>query len=196
VSVGPTKESRLEMGCALAWCLCLVLIRLSAGATAGPSRAADCDTVPTGVETQDSRLYFEVPPRLMPDPQFDGRPASLEVHRVRPVYAVKCQDVPSRAAVFIHGRIVTGPVAFDLRYPAPGGGTLSVQEALAWAGIDTFAPSLLGYGRSTTFQTGLDDPGNASLRPYATTEPARTRRDATAPTIPCSRWTNRDPIPS
>jgi hypothetical protein len=74
---------------------------------------------------------------------------------------------PQPGRGFIHGRIVTDPVAFDLRYPAPGGGTLSVQEALAWAGIDTFAPSLLGYGRSTTFQTGLDDPGNASLRPYA-----------------------------
>jgi hypothetical protein len=152
----------------LACCLCLALIGLSAGAAAGPSHAAECDTAPTGVETQDYRLHFEVPPGLMPDPQFDGRPASLEVHRVRPVYAAKCEDVPSRAAVFIHGRVVTGPVAFDLRYPAPGGGTLSVQEALAWAGIDTFAPSLLGYGRSTTFQTGLDDPGNASLRPYAT----------------------------
>jgi hypothetical protein len=68
--------------------------------------------------------------------------------------------------VLIHGRTVTGPVAFDLRYPAPGGGDLSVQKALAWAGIDTFAPSLLGYGRSTRFATGLDDPGNASLRPY------------------------------
>ena len=34
------------------------------------------------------------------------------------------------------------------------------------AGIDTFAPSLLGYGRSTTFDHGLDDPGNASLGPF------------------------------
>jgi pimeloyl-ACP methyl ester carboxylesterase len=57
-------------------------------------------------------------------------------------------------------------VAFDLREPATGGGDLSVQEALAWAGIDTFAPSLLGYGGSTRFDKGLDDPGNASLRPY------------------------------
>jgi pimeloyl-ACP methyl ester carboxylesterase len=53
-----------------------------------------------------------------------------------------------------------GHVAFDLRYPAPGGGTLSVQEGLAQAGIDTLAPSLLGYGRSTTFDHGLDDPAN------------------------------------
>lgn len=32
-------------------------------------------------------------------------------------------------------------------------------------GIDTFAPSLLGYGHSTRFDEGLNDPGNASLRP-------------------------------
>jgi pimeloyl-ACP methyl ester carboxylesterase len=41
-----------------------------------------------------------------------------------------------------------------------------VQKALALAGIDTFAPSLLGYGRSTRFNEGLNDPGNASLRGY------------------------------
>jgi pimeloyl-ACP methyl ester carboxylesterase len=68
--------------------------------------------------------------------------------------------------VLVHGRTVTGPVAFDLRYPAPGGGTLSLQEGLARKGIDTFAPSLLGYGGSTTFEHGLDDLGNASLRPF------------------------------
>ncbi|AJF67049.1 hypothetical protein [Streptomyces vietnamensis] len=41
-----------------------------------------------------------------------------------------------------------------------------MQRTLARAGIDTFAPSLLGYGHSTRFRNGLDDPGNASLRPY------------------------------
>jgi hypothetical protein len=106
---------------ALVWCLCLVLIGVSAGAAGVRSYAADCDTTPTGIETQVYQLYFVVPPGLMPDPQFDGRPASLEIHRVRPVYAVRCQDVPSRAAVLIHGRTVTGPVAFGLRYPAPAG---------------------------------------------------------------------------
>jgi len=60
---------------ALAWCLCLVLIGVSAGAAGVRSYAADCDTTPTGIETQDYRLYFVVPPRLMPDPRFDGRPA-------------------------------------------------------------------------------------------------------------------------
>jgi hypothetical protein len=106
---------------ALAWCLCLVLIGVSAGAAGVRSYAADCDTTPTGIETQDYRLYFVVPPRLMPDPRFDGRPAGLEMHRVRPVHAVRCQDVPSRAAVLIHGRVVSGLVAFDLRYPPPAG---------------------------------------------------------------------------
>jgi pimeloyl-ACP methyl ester carboxylesterase len=136
------------------------------GASFEPS-GLGCDEVPTGVATRDHWLHFKVPAGLMPDPQFDGRPAKLEVHRVSPVYANgKCPWVSNRAAVLIHGRTVTGPVAFDLRDPATDGGELSVQEALARAGIDTFAPSLLGYGRSTRFDEGLNDPGNASLRPY------------------------------
>lgn len=126
-----------------------------------------CDVVPTGVAASDHWLHFRVPPGLMPDAQFDGRPAKLEVHRVSPVYANgKCPSVPARALVLIHGRTVTGAVAFDLREPVTGEGELSLQEALARAGIDTFAPSLLGYGRSTRFDDGLNDPGNASLRPY------------------------------
>jgi pimeloyl-ACP methyl ester carboxylesterase len=124
------------------------------------------DQVPTvtGVETEDYWLRFRVPDGLMPDKQFDGRPARLQVHRVRPVYANGRSPAERRAVVLIHGRTVPGPVVFDLRFPAPGGGNLSVQERLALAGIDTFAPSLLGYGRSTRF--GLNDPGNASLRGY------------------------------
>jgi pimeloyl-ACP methyl ester carboxylesterase len=54
-----------------------------------------------------------------------------------------------------------------------------VQEALAWAGIDTFAPSLLGYGRSTTFEAALDDPANASLRPHDGTCPYAEGCDST-----------------
>jgi pimeloyl-ACP methyl ester carboxylesterase len=128
-----------------------------------------CDEVPTGIATQDYWLDFKVPPGLMPDKQFDRHPARLQVHRVRPVYANgKCPGVSTQAAVLIHGRVVTGPVAFDLRDPAAGGGDLSVQEGLARAGIDTFAPSLLGYGNSTRFEKGLNDPGNASLRPCPT----------------------------
>ncbi|MBW5486016.1 alpha/beta fold hydrolase [Streptomyces bambusae] len=103
----------------------------------------------------------------MPDPQFDRRPARIQVQRVRPVYENgACPGVPNRAAVLVHGRTQTGPATFDLRHPSPDGGELSVQKALAQAGIDSFAPSLIGYGRSTHFENGLDDPGNASLRPY------------------------------
>ncbi|MDX6348313.1 MAG: hypothetical protein QOF84_3103 [Streptomyces sp.] len=131
------------------------------------SAASRCDTAPTGSRVQDYFLRFTVPPGLMPDPQFDGRQARIQVHRVRPLYAHgRCRSVPNRAAVLVHGRNLPGTPVFDLRRPAPEGETLSMQRALAQAGVDTFAPSLLGYGRSTRFTTGLDDPGNASLRPY------------------------------
>ena len=121
---------------------------------------------PTNVATEDYYLNFKVPTGLMPDPQFKGLSASLHVHRARPVYRGMSSSVSTHAVVLIHGRTIPSPVAFDLQYPAPGGGNLSLQEALAWEGIDTFAPSLLSYGKSTRFETGLDDPGNASLRPY------------------------------
>lgn len=157
------------------WCLLFsvgvalgIIGSSSAGAADGGAPAARrCDPAPTGVAVQDYFLGFRVPPGLMPDRQFDWRPARLHVHRVRPVYAHgKCAGVPNRAAVLVHGRNLPGPPVFDMRHPAPGGGTLSMQRTLARAGIDTFAPNLLGYGRSTRFDTGLDDPGNASLRPY------------------------------
>jgi pimeloyl-ACP methyl ester carboxylesterase len=123
-----------------------------------------------GVETTDYWLNFNVPPGLMPDPQFDGLPAKLEVHRVRPIYKHgKCNGVPTLAIVLIHGRTIPGPVAFDTRHPTAKdreGGNVSLQESLARAGIDTFAPSLLGYGRSTRFDNGLNDPYNASLPAY------------------------------
>jgi pimeloyl-ACP methyl ester carboxylesterase len=138
-----------------------------AAAAGTPPPAARCDRVPTGVSVEDHWLPFTVPAGLMPNPKFDGRPAQIQVHRVRPVYAHgKCPSVPNRAAVLIHGSGVSGTPSFDLRHDAPGGGTLSTQRALARRGIDTFAPSLLGYGLSTRFADGLDDPGNASLRPY------------------------------
>src|SRR4051812_30506077 len=95
---------------------------------------------PTGVNTKTYELHFTVPDGLMPDSQFDGRPASLHMHRVYPVYENGTSPSENRAVVLIHGRTVPGPVAFDLRYPATGGGDLSVQYELALAGIDTFAP--------------------------------------------------------
>lgn len=131
------------------------------------SAGLGCDEAPTGVAAGDHWVHFRVPAGLLPDSRFDGRPAKLEVHRVAPVYANgACPWVPKRVAVLVHGRTVPGPAAFDLRNPATGGGELSVQEALARAGIDTFAPSLLGFGRSSRFDEGLNDPANASLRPY------------------------------
>ncbi|MCX4671605.1 alpha/beta hydrolase [Streptomyces sp. NBC_01381] len=152
-------------------CLCLIASTFGTGtvstAAATKPSARQCDEVPTGVDTRNHWLMFRVPRGLMPDPRFDGRPARIQVHRVRPVYANgKCPGVTNRAAVLIHGRTETASPTFDLRHPAPEGGQLSTQEALARAGIDTFAPSLLGYGRSTRFDEGLNDPGNASLRPY------------------------------
>jgi len=123
---------------------------------------------PPNVERKDYWLPFEVPPGLMPDPYFDEREATLHVQRIRPVYGGGTSlPAPPPVVVLIHGRTVPGPVVFDLREPGTGGGALSVQEVLARAGIDTFAPSLLGYGKSTRFDKGLDDPGNASLRPYS-----------------------------
>jgi pimeloyl-ACP methyl ester carboxylesterase len=129
-------------------------------------QGSDQEPTVTGVKTKDYWLHFRVPDGLMPDKQFDGRPAKLQVHRVQPEYRPGQSPSSVPAVVLIHGRTVPGPVVFDLRDPATGGGdlNLSVQVALAKAGIDTFAPSLLGYGRSTRFDEGLNDPGNASLR--------------------------------
>jgi pimeloyl-ACP methyl ester carboxylesterase len=125
---------------------------------------------PTGVETSDYWIRFRMPPGRMPDPQFDGQPAKIQVHRVRPVYKRgKCRGVPNRAIVLIHGRTIPGAESFDTRHPTaedPGGGKFSLQESLAKAGIDTFAPDMLGYGRSTRFDNGLNDPCNASLPAY------------------------------
>jgi len=156
--------------------------------------------VPTRVETEDYFLRFRVPDGLMPDKQFDGRPARLQVHRVRPVYdSGTSPSEPPPPVVLIHGRTVPGPVLFDLRDPATGGGdlNLSLQVALAREGIDTFAPNLLGYGRSTRFDEGLNDPGNASLRECPTdgTRPPTEGCDRTLlPSInPLDQQGQRDP---
>jgi hypothetical protein len=53
---------------------------LAANGSASPGR----DRVPSGVDTTDYALDFQVPPGLMPDPQFDGLPAEPAVHRVQP----------------------------------------------------------------------------------------------------------------
>jgi pimeloyl-ACP methyl ester carboxylesterase len=146
-----------------------VMVGLLAGGTM--AGASSCDTVPTGVATEDYFLNFKEPHGLMPDPQFGEIAAKLHVHRVRPVYANgKCSGVATQAAVLIHGRTTPGPVVFDLPGKDSRGNALSVQEGLARAGIDTFAPSLVGYGKSTRFS--LDNPENASLGPCPTDDPA------------------------
>ena len=123
------------------------------------------ERAPSRIVTEDYSLGFNVPDGLMPDSQFNGLDAEIQVHRIKPEWDPGQRPSSVPAVVLIHGRTVPGPVLFDLQYPAPGGGDLSLQRALAQAGIDTFAPSLLGYGLSTRFTNGLNDPGNASLRP-------------------------------
>jgi pimeloyl-ACP methyl ester carboxylesterase len=130
------------------------------------SRVPGCDTTPTDVAISDYDLEFET--ELMPDPALNSLPAQLHVHRVKPVYANgKCNGVPNLAVVLVHGRSVAAAASFDVRLPtlpAPEDGAVSLQEALARAGIDTFAPDLLGYGFSTRLV--LDDPCSASLAAY------------------------------
>ncbi|MFC9769189.1 alpha/beta hydrolase, partial [Rhodococcus jostii] len=120
--------------------------------------------VQTGIIHTDYRLNFKIPPGLMPDRQFDSVHASLRVHRVSPTYA-NSDCKPARAIVLVHGRTLGGSTSFDLQHTTAATGPLSLQEALANAGIDTFAPDLLGYALST--RLSLDDPKNAS-RPECT----------------------------
>ncbi|MEU3353419.1 alpha/beta fold hydrolase [Streptomyces sp. NPDC037389] len=131
--------------------------------------AADppCDEKPTDIVRSDYELGFTVPSGLMPDTQFTGQKAHVAVHRVGPEYAHgRCPNTPSKAAVLIHGRGIPGRPAFDLKGKDQHNNKMSMQEGLARAGIDTFAPDMLGYGYSTRFDHGLDDPHNASLTPY------------------------------
>jgi pimeloyl-ACP methyl ester carboxylesterase len=131
------------------------------------------ERAPSRIVTEDYSLGFKVPDGLMPDSQFNRLDAEIQVHRIKPEWDPGQRPSSVPAVVLIHGRSVPGPVLFDLEYPTPGGGDLSLQRALAQSGIDTFAPSLLGYGlwddmagaSSTRFTNGLNDPGNASLRP-------------------------------
>src|SRR5215207_8351847 len=104
-------RSRLAVGA----CLCAIGAAAGAGdarstVDSGVSVRTSCDELPTGVAAHDHWLHFKIPPGLMPDAQFDGRPAKLEVHRVRPVYAHgRCDWVPRRAVVLIHGCTIAGP---------------------------------------------------------------------------------------
>lgn len=123
-----------------------------------------CDKEPTGIKSED--VWLDTITENMPDPNLDGQAAQIRVHRVKPVYAHgKCPSVENEAIVMVHGRSAPGSPSFDLRLPPtqedPSGGRRSAQEALAWEGIDTYAPDLLGYGLS--WRGPLDDSCNASL---------------------------------
>jgi hypothetical protein len=151
-------------------------------------QGSDQEATVTGVKTKDYWVHFRVPDGLMPDKQFDGRPAKLQVHRVQPEYGPGQSPSSVPAVVLIHGRTVPGPVVFDLRDPATGGGdlNLSVQVALAKAGIETFAPSLLGYAdRRASTRASTIPATRASGR---AAEPLHSPRGATAP---CSRASTR-----
>jgi pimeloyl-ACP methyl ester carboxylesterase len=131
--------------------------------------AAACDVAPIGVESSD--FYIDITTSNMPDPALNGLPAKLRVHRVRPVYAAgSCPSGSGDAIVMIAGGTGLGSTAYDLRMPPtaadPAGGRLSLQETMARAGIDTFAPDLLGYGLSSRLV--LDEPCSASLPGFQT----------------------------
>jgi pimeloyl-ACP methyl ester carboxylesterase len=139
-----------------------------------------CDREPTGIDISDYLLDFQT--ENMPDPNLDGLTAEMRVHRVRPVYANgKCKGVPNLAVVLVHGRSAPGSPSFDLRHPTvedPDGGAISLQETLARAGIESFAPDLIGYGGSSRLV--MDDHCNASLPAYVAPNPDGTC-PATAP---------------
>jgi pimeloyl-ACP methyl ester carboxylesterase len=111
-----------------------------------------CSTSPTAVTRTD--YLVDVTSTL---PRYQGLPAKLDIHRVSPVYEDgRCNGGPIHAAILVHGAATEAVSIFDLQYQ-----DYSVMESLAWAGVETFAVNLLGYGLSTRF--GLDDPCNASV---------------------------------
>src|SRR3954464_2267418 len=101
---------------------------------AGNMATGDCFTGETRVEIRclpeavDRSDYFiEFTTSNMPDPQFNGLPAQLDVHRVKPVFPRGCGNIsPIRALVLVHGRTLPATSIFDLRYQ-----DYSLMESLA-----------------------------------------------------------------
>jgi pimeloyl-ACP methyl ester carboxylesterase len=151
------------------------------------SRPRACNIRPTGVQATDYMLNFQT--ENMPDSELDGLDAQIRVHRVRPVYADgECNRVPNLAVVLVHGRSVPGSVSFDLRHPTaedPEGGTISLQDALARAVKDNFAPYMIGYGLSS--RLAVDDRCNASLPAY--------NADGRCSVVGCDRTRNASVFP-
>jgi pimeloyl-ACP methyl ester carboxylesterase len=105
---------------------------------------------PASLETTD--YFLDVISTL---PNYQGQPARIQIHRVRPVYNRGDCRQRVQPAILVHGRSIDSLSGFDLQYS-----NYSLIQAMANAGIDAFAVNLLGFGQSTRF--GLDDPCNAS----------------------------------
>jgi alpha-beta hydrolase superfamily lysophospholipase len=138
------------------------LLTVTGGTTSGACFAGHTNVqllcAPTSVERSDYFLEFTT--SKMPDPLLDGRPARLDVRRVKPVFPSGCPNIsPIRALVLVHGQTIAGTAAFDLQYR-----DYSLMESLAMRGIDTFTVNHLGFGSSQILHDNpLDDPCNASL---------------------------------
>jgi pimeloyl-ACP methyl ester carboxylesterase len=87
-------------------------------------------------------------------PNYYGLPATIDIHRVRPVYRHGRCSHHFRPAILLHGRTLDMS-GFDVQYA-----DYSLMDAMASAGIDSFAFNQLGYGLSSRF--GIDDPCNVS----------------------------------
>jgi len=115
--------------------------------------------LPVGVDRSDYSIEFTTSD--MPDSQFDGLQAQLDVHRVKPVFPRGCPNIsPIKALVLVHGRTIPATASFDLQYQ-----DYSLMERLAMRGIDTFAANHLGLGFSSlpSGSNPLNEPCNASL---------------------------------
>ena len=93
------------------------LIKISGNTRRGGCFAGETSVeircLPVAVDRSDYPIEFTT--SNMPDPQFDGLSASLNVHRVKPVFPRGCPNVlPIRALVLVHGRTIPATAAFDL----------------------------------------------------------------------------------
>lgn len=124
--------------------------------------------LPAAVERSDDFIDFttsNMPDDIGPDgrpiaSRLNGRPAQLDVHRVKPVFPAGCPNLsPIRALVLVHGRTIPATADFDLQYQ-----DYSLMERLAMRGIDAFAANHLGFGFSEIRNDNpLDNECNASL---------------------------------
>jgi alpha-tubulin suppressor-like RCC1 family protein/pimeloyl-ACP methyl ester carboxylesterase len=114
--------------------------QLTAGHQVAYTTPTDLPCRPTSITRSD--YFLDYTTANMPDSQFNGLTADLDVHRVSPVmFPESC--TPAKAAVLVHGRTVEAAAAFDLQYQ-----DYSFMEQLAWSGVDVVTFNHLGMGRS------------------------------------------------